>query len=574
MTRQWTILRPLKASALAALLLVIPGSGPAGASGEAGDRPVKAGTTEEVNVRLLELPIVAVDRDGEPVRDLTAEDLEVEIAGDEQEVGFAELVYEETKPQGELPFVRLSLEAPGATEPVAETREQRSRYSIVLVDVENDAKLRRPEAVKQAQDYFKDHMRPGDYVAVLAFDGEIHLETPFTDSPEAVGAAIARGYSRASRPRIEMRRRMENLIMELEECSSGPQRGGPGHDLDQICVRDVANRYAQQMNPRTRDFFEALEGVIRYASGLEENVAVFAVTHGSSAEPSRELIEAARAAYGNNENVAQMQLMLSVGEGVRTELRRLQMLALREEVALYFVDRSSAPAGQISARQRSFQFTGGRPYQAAYAEPQRTMGEIARATGGDLFKDRNLYTGLEAARNTELGRYTVGVYLDKPLKRGDLERVRVRTDRRGVEIRNGYGIFKKTAEEEVLSGQMTFGKTESLEDRPGRFIPFVMRIDPRGLGYQQEEKLVATNLTVHFVVETAEGRRVTDAYHFLAHSYPLQVWKSGQEEPIVLRGWLEAEFGEYRLAATIRNPKNGAGGKITRRIRVVPGSAS
>jgi hypothetical protein len=104
-------------------------------------------------------------------------------------------------------------------------------------------------------------------------------------------------------------------------------------------------------------------------------------------------------------------------------------------------------------------------------------------------------------------------------------------------------------------------------------VPFSIVVDPDQLGYQEfpAAGVAEATLTLHFRVETEEGRPLADSYHFLSHTYPLELWEKDDVEPIIIKGWVELPPYDYRLVAVIRNARTGMGGELAIAL-AVPGS--
>ncbi len=532
------------------------------------EEPRKTGVTEEVHVRLVEVSVTARDHKGQPVTDLTVDDLEIKVRGRKMRLAFAERVYDEKPAAEALPEVRLHVEAPGTIESIATTHQRPPHYFIFMIDVENDDKLLRPRAMHDIARFITTRMREEDYGAVISFNGKIHVEVGFTRERGVLTEAVAHGYSQPARPGITKRRQIEQLIDTLDDCVARVKDAIK--TADESCVQRLARAYTAEKTPSARNFLEALDGIVRYAGGLHGRASVFAISHGKAVNPTLEFYQAVRSVFGDTVQIARLQSDLTFGEGAHDELDDLVQLALREGVTFYFIDRSSSPPGMAGARQQGFYKPGVDPVVAAYRQPQADIGEITGATGGEFILNKSAYKGLERAMDGELGRYNVGFYVDELLSAKDLRRIRIKVRRRGVRLRSGRGSYSQEHLRDTGIGELRFGKTSVLEgERKGRFIPFKLTARPRLFGYERAGEAMAGQLTLHFIVQTQNGTELTESYHFFSHSYPLRLWEVGKEEAITIDGWLEAPDGTYRLIAQIRNPKTGQGGQIVREIKVV-----
>ncbi len=559
---------------LAASLLVSTSMVADGAGEE--QKPPVGSVEEQVSIHLLEIPVVALDRKENPITDLRAEEIVVKLRGRRQRVAFLQpaIAPAEALPP-ELADVRLHVDAPGGAESVVPAVGREPRYIVLLVDVEHDSKLNRPRALESALRFVRNDMQPGDFAAVLSYDGDINLETSFTNDAAVLAEALSKAWERSSSPSLTMRRNIEDLLRALEECGLGRDRRGTGYLMNESCVRDLAVRYVEEHKPDITGFLDALSTVIRYADALDAPATVLAISHGVATRPELEFIEAARAVFNDTNELARMQITLNLSEDIQKELDALKEQALRSGVTFYFIDRNKQPVGLRGARQRGFYYAGFSPIEVAHQQPQRTNREVARATGGDLMITTDVGEGLRQALEMERGRYLLGVYLDRPIRPREFKSLSIETTRRKVRLRRGIAAYHRPPKAEPMAGRFRFGKTRLLDPpREGRFVPFAVEVPPRQLGYVPTGRQVTASLTLHVVVATQQGRVITGSYHFLAHSYPRDVWEQGQEGPLVVRGWVEAPEGDYRLVARIRNAKTGRGGEIATAIRIVTGDGS
>jgi VWFA-related protein len=579
------MLNPMSFSRSTRLLVVLLASllvTPASVSQEApepegtDDRPAETGLVEEVEVRLVQIPILAQDRHGRPITDLTAEEVVVKDRGKKMEVAFLDPFVTDLERPGPDGEVRLYVSAPGGWDGVVTSAGGgEPRYLVLLIDIENDAKLRRPDAMAEVKQFIDDELDPSFRTAVMSYNGHLNQEVSFTSDKEALHSAVLRAYARSPRPDLDLQARVRGLIRQFEECQEGETTPYSFHrDADDTCLRNIALQYADERRPFSRDFLDALEGVIRYAGGLKGRKSVLALSHGVAAEATKEALEAMRAFFGNTEQVSRLQLSLIAGEGARLEMDAIMDLAVRQQVTLHFVDRNSAPTGGAGVRQDRMYMPGARPMQAAFEAPQVDLEEIATHTGGVfVHSPQQVYKGLSHAINLEHGGYLLGYYVREYLSPKRLRKVSIGTKRKGIEIvhRRGYYSARESSGSS-LNGSIRIGRPVALdaEGREGQFVPFHIVVDPTQLGYQEypDAGAAEATLTLHFRVETPEGRPLADSYHFLSHAYPLELWEKDDIEPIIIKGWVELPPYDYRLVAVIRNARTAHGGELTTSLAV------
>jgi len=513
-------------------------------------------TQERVEVRLAQMAILAKDRRGAPIDDLVAEEIVVKDRGRKMRIAFLEPFIREPGP-GETPDVRLFVAAPGSAEQTTRSTDAEPQYLILLVDVEHDYRLLKPQATEQCVRFVRERLQPGDRVAVFSYDGHLNEEQMFTTNRDELAAAVMRAYDRTPRPQLDTRARTKQLIGEFANCSSGDRsRSAVGRES---CVRQVALEYTDEMRPGSDDYLDALDGLIRFAGGLQSRATVIALSHGAVMNPANVVVEAARAAIGNTDVLAGLRLEIGTGEGSRVEMNRMLELALRERVTLHFIDRNPPLGADHDAGLGTPYEAGARPMEVAYTAPQHDLQEMAAHTGGVFLASQDLFEALTQVRDLERGGYLLGYYLDEPLSSKQLAKVSVKSARKGVRILHRRGYYAPDRLARSAGGSLVLGVPLSLEEdgRAGQFVPFTIVVDPKRLGYEISEETAAANLTLSVRVSSADGRPLAETFHYFGHAFPGQAWQTGQVEPIEIRGWTECPPGSYRMNVLLRNPETG-----------------
>lgn len=523
--------------------------------------------TEEVHVRLVQSPLVATDRKGHPVTDLTAAEIRVKDRGRPREVAFLEPL---VRGRGTEPLAKafLFIDAPGGGgDAVSESALDEPRHLAILVDVETEPPLGRMEAAEDAVRFVRAHAAADSRVAVFSYDGEIQQELLFaTGDAEAAEIAVMGAFDRPGRPQVDLRARTRELVTDLEECVV--DRGTSVATGGERCMHDVALAYADQLRPAAEDYLAALDSLVRLLSGLRGRKTVYALSHGVSMDPTAEIAEAMRAVLGPTEQVADMIGYLGFSEGARTKLDRLIELALREGVVLHFIDRTPPPTADRGASQAHGYQAGAQPTLAAYEAPQIDLEQIAVATGGTFAAETDVFLGLSQAFDLERGTYMLGYHVDEFLTPKQLRNVSVRSTRSGVKLAHRRGYYDPPPRRDI-EGQVLVGPTAPAKSRRAlelglsghSFVPFQIVADPHGLDYKPAGEEAAASFTLHVQIQDAAGRIVTDGFRFVAHSYPLATWESGRVEPIRIQGWVELPRGTYRLIAKVHDPASGRQGE-------------
>ena len=409
---------------------------------------------------------------------------------------------------------------------------------------------------------------------MLAFDGELEVELPFTRDRTVVAAAIRRAFDRPPRPQIDLQLRVRELLGDFEDCVvKGSSTTAPIDSRlgDESCMESVAYDYQDEVRPRAESFLTALEAVVRYAAGLDGRKSAVIVSHGVAVEAAAELREAMAAVFGDTAQIGMASLQSMSGEGARNQLEDLLDLAIRSQVTLHFVDRTRMPSGTGSARQGAAYAPGARPIEAAYTAAQTDSQQIAASTGGTFIASQDLYDGVSRAVALEKAGYYLGFYTEGYLARDRLTKISIESTRPGVRIahsRGTYAAAQGQVAEPVVRGRIAL--LQPTATTPTRLkVPFQVSADPRDIGYQRVEDSAVTNFTFHLLVEDEQGQKVADSYHFVNHSYPWSVWQSEEAEPLLIDGWVELPAGRYRLVAKFANPRwPDRGGTLIRPLTV------
>jgi VWFA-related protein len=541
-------------------------------SDEPPGQPVPSGLTETIEVRLVEIPVLALDADGHPVSDLAVQDLELRINGSPREIAFVRRAVQDPDPDRILPSVRLGIETGGPDEG-ATTRPNAPRYYLLFLDLTNEPLPRGSDAHEGISRFLREEVTASDFVGVMSYTGRVWLDLPFTSEPHRPSEAVARAFERPRPAVMNARQRVELTSRTLEQCNhiwDSPLLAGAelqeflsaGEDrpvAETGCVRGVAMGFLSDMNSQGRRFLEAVEAAIQLAGTVRGGATVLAVSHGVTLQPSLELEETYRSVFGPGQ-VWKIMDASTADMPVADALERLVAMGVDQGVSLSFLDPSRPPAGSRGAREDHLIAAGTNPVEAAYLAPRTELLQIASSTGGVFLADTDLYDGLRRVAARERGRYILGFYTDRPLSESDARRIEVAAAHRRIALEMGRAYDVRTRSARRASGTFVHGESRALSDgREGRFLSF--RLDARvdDLDYETVgEDAAAADLSLHVRVLTADGQPLTDSYRFFRHTVPAARPGRGKTPVLAVRGWLEADPGIYRLEAMFRNPRSGS----------------
>lgn len=361
------------------------------------------GEAVRVDTNLVTLPVIASDRGGRHVADLSAEEFTVAEDGAEQKVAFFATV----------------------TEP----------FSVVLlVDTSASTTVEKLRQVQDAAVAFVEQLRPGDRVKVISFDDELRDLSGFTSDRGALAAAI-----RATRP------------------GSGT-RLYDAFDVAQRALRRVKGRKAVVMLTDGVDFHSAQRTYDDNRRAVEESdVVVYPVRFDTRPETERLMREQARGGGpvdlgtvlgGRVPGLPPGSVVIERGRGSRgggggrrEEGQRPDGLP---DVTARAPDDRSGGSGPGGSRDRDASADAAidSALDNMYRIADDYLDEMARTTGGRLVRADNPLMLPTAFRQIadELGtQYSLGYYPTNAARDGKYRKVRVRTTRKDVALRTRPG---------------------------------------------------------------------------------------------------------------------------------------
>ena len=371
-----TFRRALIDTLFAGLILSAFAPGAAGAS-------VKPGSVQEqAGVSLVEVPVTVIDRDGKPVRGLTAADFEVRDDGKDVAIQAVDTTEFSTVRQG-----------PTVHETATVTAAARRRF-LLLFDLSFSTPARVVRIRDAAQKFVRNQMGPDDLGAVATYSVEhgVKLVVTFTSDREQLAAAVRT---------LGLGNEVETIpdplrftIVNIDITPSGQQiAGGSGgnkvdveSELRQTAAVAKRNDDAYRRGRVTQllqsfgtlakalDSVEGRKQVIYFSQGFDMRLLQ---GNAQDTQASQEQSEAA--ARGVVWGVDSQQRFGDTG--LQSGLNDLLELFKRSDCVIHAVDLSGISAAQDQGTDPS----GGGGKAALFA--------IADGTGGQLFENANDFSG-------------------------------------------------------------------------------------------------------------------------------------------------------------------------------------
>ena len=239
---------------------------------------------ESIEVHVLELEAVVLDRNGKPVEDLTRDDFEVLLDGKPAALTnfYAVRRGEVVDERRERPFA----ESAGSKYVTPETTPTRL---IVIFDEMHLEPAARSRALVALRKYLGTSVAESTSTSILRWDGAVSLVVKPTTERAELLRAIDQLEKTAAPEALRLRSERERLIRSIDEVTTGSGR----HDVNRLiraemAVRDV-EMYAVQQAAVTQRTLAALNDLVTMAAGLQGRKVVLFVSEGLPMQPGMEM---------------------------------------------------------------------------------------------------------------------------------------------------------------------------------------------------------------------------------------------------------------------------------------------
>ncbi|HEX4441731.1 MAG TPA: VWA domain-containing protein [Thermoanaerobaculia bacterium] len=559
----------MKASA--SLLLL---AGAALAAGPARAQDARGPVRETAEVSLVEVPVRVADRDGKPIRGLSAGDFTLQADGRPQEI---------------VGFDAIDL-AESTLEPGAFPSAARRRFLFLF-----DLSFSRPRSIvgarRAAADFVTRRLGAEDLAAVATFsvEGGFRLlvtfssdraqlaraiETLGVDSRHEPADPLAFGFEPKALARTAMERgaeasRTENsakAMVDALETMTSMQRT-QSDEYSRGRVRAMIASFGELAH--ALDSVEGRKDVVLLSEGFQSRLLVGAT---DTTEEQNFVV---------NGQIWKVDGDRRFGsEPLRNEISDMTSLFRRSDCVIHSVDvaglRLDLEVETDVRDQREPHLPGG---------DRDSLFEFAEETGGEYFRNSNdLSAALEKLLVDTSVVYVLAFKPERPAQEGRFHEIKVRVGAKGARVtaRPGYfdrSVFRRrTALERSLAAADAIATERPVRQIPIRMlaVPFAVAGGPASVPVQIEipgaELLDGvegdkTGLEVYVYAHGPENR----LGDFLTQSVGLDVARSGdalRRGGIRFSGSLRLAPGAWRLRAFVRNSDTGRAGLVAATLRV------
>jgi VWFA-related protein len=554
--------------------------------------PKDSGMVLRVTTRMVLVDTVVLDKAGNPVKGLKAEDFTVTEGGVRQRIaGFSEHISEAAKP---VPPPVLPPHVTTNRAVVTQMNAENSTVAVLLLDGLNTPPQDQIYVKQQMLKFLARQYDPNTKLAVIALTNKLTVLQDFTQDPLLLRAALDRymaetpALARSGSGQIETQSAFvaPPTVNLPPQATGGPTSSAPDPDLPATLAAGGANasiaediaylmdRFERESENFSRDTrisvtLSALEQIARFMSGQSGRKVLLWFSTGFPF-----------AVVGDSPSA--METERDYGDQIRRTINLLN----DAHVATYTIDAgglvpSSIGDASLSGRDSEGQVHLGMARNRALSAEvfQRfsthdALETIARDTGGSYFNSNDLDDAIRSALRESSSYYMLGYYPSNKKWDGKFRNIKLQVDRSGTQLRYRRGYFAVNPSNwRKDNGDLTLTTALAANSLPSTEVTFMARalppqpdsdtvvefaIDPSTLLFQTE----AGNLhhcTLQFEIQafTPEGKRVKAEVQTAEASLPEPTYERVSKQALPMQVPIQLAPGKYILRLGVRDDNTG-----------------
>lgn len=538
------------ASAILAFTLVLA-TAPAALAAETPPAPLPAGVRAAVEVRAMDLDVVAT-KDGRPVTDLTRDEFVVRVDKKVVPIDYFARVDAGTVHGPDLATASPDLVLDTLRNDAGETYVP--RQFLVYFDDERLLPQDRKPVLEGLRD-FVTRLSPSDRASIVSYNGATRVLVPFTSSKEDLLDGLSRLEALAPRG-LALESEYQRTVREL--------RISPVRSRASL-IRDWSTEAAHRERWALRELARSVSA-LGARSGKR---TLLLVTNGYEWNPGRALA----LAFGPN-------LVSQFAEDVGEEIEKVLAQANAAGITIQVFDAKGLGAG-VDASERS------NPAISPFYRVQSyrdSMVTLASRTGGTLVENRNEFRAdLDRVYRESSVYYSVGITLAGLAGTGE-RKVEVRTTRPGVVVRSRTGFVPRGADEAAVDrvemalltpgapgdfpAALRIGTLSPSGGLARRTGPYEVEFSLAELTFRDEgdRKTAVVDVTLAAIQDTGARSDVKPERKTI--SIPASEWERALSEPFVYRGQVKSGKGNIRFVAGVRDVATGRMALASADVRV------
>jgi len=405
---------------------------------------------EVVDVRVVNVDVLVVDRDGNPVTGLAREEFEVYEDGKRMEItNFA--AYEEAAVET-VERRRAALEGTAGDITTAFALPPPRATWVVYMDQSRLEPSARNQIAREAQRFLERSVGPDDQSLVATYDNlSLKLLSPLSGSlqpaidalQELQKTAILRSSLRAQTSQLQSR----IVLVPIGAIGSASEIEAIRRDIEALTEQEMV---------RSRTALHAFADLLAIVSGIQGRIALVFASGGFDTNPVENLYQFAERRFGEDLSGGRREFDVWV-ERARADYERLLSAVNSSRLTVYTVHGGEGRGADVSSAE-----LGGAPIISGPSlsvgtspEGPSTLTAFAGVTGGRSFElSRSLSESLSAARRDLSTYYSLG-YRPTRETTGGFHGIDVRIARAGVRVVHREGIRERSRQEEGADASIT-----------------------------------------------------------------------------------------------------------------------
>jgi len=391
------------------------------------DAPRPSKVVETVRVDVVNVDVVVLDKDGNPVGDLTRDDFEIREDG--RRVELSNFARFDGAPSA-APAAPGEAPLPVPLDPESDPHRLRL---VVVFDNFFTSVPGRLRALNRLEPFLDEVLAGNAEVMIVSAGRRMGVALPFTSNPDDV-RQVARRVAQATTETAAREGQSTELARQFEDALA------EGRETDGLELQ--AEAFGLEEFGEVRALLEMLGNVVDALAGLEGRKAIVFVSDGFPVRPGdsplfRNTVQSRYDVYGDLADLTRR------ANGNRVVFHALRPSGLQAPVV--GVESSALPGSR-----------GGRDAAYDRARIDRTANErsglvdLATATGGRvLFEGNRIEAFLDEVASDLRTYYSLGYRRDVAADRTRYRKIDVRVNRKGVRVLTRKGDFSKSSDQAV-----------------------------------------------------------------------------------------------------------------------------
>ncbi len=412
---------------------------------------------DTLEIEVVNVDVIVVGPDGEPVRNLGRDDFELTEDGKPVEITNFYAVDEE--PAEAAPEAAAPEETTVQVQPPHPADQ--NLHLAVFVDGTTLEPINRRRVFDAVREFLEQGGARAASLTLATWDGSLEVTPLGKLDPEEIDAHLGVLERAATRGAMQSMSR-RGILGQLDRASLDPEIA----ESEAESVLGAIQAFAGQQYTEALQSTRALEGFVEALAGMPGRKALLYISGGLPRNPGEALFYAWENKFsdytrGLGVNVTQESRKFDT----TPELNRLIRHANANRVTFYSLGagRGGQAGGSVSAEEGSFDPAamgtagGGRNWSAGLASIDSsnsggTLQELAAATGGLSMTNSRNFGRLLADMNRDLGSYYSLGYTPDRERDGESHRIEVRVKGRGYKVRH-RDYYRERTREEVMNGR-------------------------------------------------------------------------------------------------------------------------